>query len=129
MEEVLRLNCPLLGGERQLLPSSKLKKNTHIYLPSVYFTPRVETFSTVARKLGVDRQQLLALNSEAYSTVKRPVRGETKLKTGSKVLIPFDLSPKPVVQADDVAEMVLFLASNASRGCTGQEFKVDGGNI
>lgn len=103
MEEVLRLNCPLLGGERQLLPSSKLKKNTHIYLPSVYFTPRVETFSTVARKLGVDRQQLLALNSEAYSTVKRPVRGETKLKTGSKVLIPFDLSPKPVVQADDVA--------------------------
>lgn len=36
---------------------------------------------------------------------------------------------KRPIQADDVAEIVLFLASNASRGCTGQEFKVDGGNI
>jgi NAD(P)-dependent dehydrogenase (short-subunit alcohol dehydrogenase family) len=36
---------------------------------------------------------------------------------------------KRPMQADDVAEMVLFLASNASRGCTGQEFRVDGGNI
>lgn len=30
---------------------------------------------------------------------------------------------------EDVAEMVLFLASDASRGCTGQEFRVDGGNV
>lgn len=29
----------------------------------------------------------------------------------------------------DVAEMVLFLCSRASRGCTGQEFRVDGGNF
>jgi NAD(P)-dependent dehydrogenase (short-subunit alcohol dehydrogenase family) len=36
---------------------------------------------------------------------------------------------KRAMQADDVAEMVLFLASNASRGCTAQEFRVDGGNI
>ena len=33
---------------------------------------------------------------------------------------------RPMVEAD-VAEMVLFLASNASRGCTGAEFRVDGG--
>ncbi|MCR9178136.1 MAG: SDR family oxidoreductase [Alphaproteobacteria bacterium] len=36
---------------------------------------------------------------------------------------------KRAMQADDVAEMVLFLASCASRGCTAQEFRVDGGNI
>ena len=30
---------------------------------------------------------------------------------------------------EDVAEMVLFLASDAARGCTGQEFRVDGGNV
>ena len=30
---------------------------------------------------------------------------------------------------EDVAEMVLFLASDAARGCTGQEFRVDGGNF
>lgn len=36
---------------------------------------------------------------------------------------------KRPMQEDDVAEMVLFLASNASRGCTAQEFTVDGGNI
>jgi NAD(P)-dependent dehydrogenase (short-subunit alcohol dehydrogenase family) len=36
---------------------------------------------------------------------------------------------KRAMQADDVAEMVLFLGSNASRGCTAQEFQVDGGNI
>ncbi|UUX49941.1 SDR family oxidoreductase [Nisaea acidiphila] len=36
---------------------------------------------------------------------------------------------KRAMQEDDVAEMVLFLASNASRGCTAQEFTVDGGNI
>jgi NAD(P)-dependent dehydrogenase (short-subunit alcohol dehydrogenase family) len=36
---------------------------------------------------------------------------------------------KRAMQEDDVAEMVLFLASNASRGCTAQEFRVDGGNI
>ncbi len=33
---------------------------------------------------------------------------------------------RPMVEAD-VAEMVLFLASEASRGCTGAEFRVDGG--
>ncbi|WP_420405169.1 SDR family NAD(P)-dependent oxidoreductase [Nisaea sp.] len=36
---------------------------------------------------------------------------------------------KRAMLEDDVAEMVLFLASNASRGCTAQEFRVDGGNI
>ena len=36
---------------------------------------------------------------------------------------------KRPMAGDDVAEMVLFLASTASRGCTGQEFKVDGGNF
>lgn len=35
---------------------------------------------------------------------------------------------RPMVE-EDVAEMVLFLASDASRGCTGQEFKVDGGHF
>jgi NAD(P)-dependent dehydrogenase (short-subunit alcohol dehydrogenase family) len=30
---------------------------------------------------------------------------------------------------EDVAEMVLFLASDAARGCTGQEFRVDGGHF
>ena len=36
---------------------------------------------------------------------------------------------KRPMQADDVAELALFLGSNASRGCTGQEFRVDGGNF
>ena len=36
---------------------------------------------------------------------------------------------KRAMVEDDVAEMVLFLASQASRGCTGQEFRVDGGNF
>lgn len=34
---------------------------------------------------------------------------------------------KRAMAETDVAEMVLFLASNASAGCTGQEFRVDGG--
>lgn len=36
---------------------------------------------------------------------------------------------KRALAEDDVAEMALFLGSNASRGCTGQEFRVDGGNF
>jgi len=36
---------------------------------------------------------------------------------------------KRAMREDDVAEMVLFLASDASRGCTAQEFTVDGGNL
>ena len=36
---------------------------------------------------------------------------------------------KRALNEEDVAEMALFLASDASRGCTGQEFCVDGGNF
>lgn len=34
-----------------------------------------------------------------------------------------------LIQPDDIANMVLFLASHDSRFCTGQEFIVDGGWI
>jgi len=35
--------------------------------------------------------------------------------------------PIPYVEPEDVSEVVLFLASDASRYITGQQFRIDGG--
>ena len=80
---------------------------------------------SLARDFGADGIRVNEICPGAVWTEKQRVHGfdEAQLRefvTGKQSL-------EGVIQPDDIARMALFLASDDSRMCTGQQFVVDGG--
>lgn len=82
---------------------------------------------TLAREFGADGIRVNEICPGAVWTEKQRMHGfdENQLRD----LIKGKQSLHQVIQADDVGRMALFLASNDSAMCTGQQFIVDGGWI
>ncbi len=81
---------------------------------------------SLARDLGGEG---LRLNSVVPGAILTPRQLRDWISEADKAAILERQCLKRPMEGDDVAEMVLFLGSTASRGCTGQEFRVDGGNF
>lgn len=96
---------------------------------SVYATCKSAAFGltrTLARDFGAKG---IRVNSIIPGAILTPRQLRDWIDPETKKAILDRQCLKREMKEDDVAEMVLFLASNASRGCTAQEFTVDGGNI
>ena len=96
---------------------------------SVYASCKAAVFGltrTLAREFGRDN---IRVNSVVPGAILTPRQLELWI-TPEKIDAILDRQClKRQMREDDIAEMVLFLCSRASRGCTGQEFRVDGGNF
>jgi len=96
---------------------------------SVYNACKAAVFGltrTLARELGPDN---IRVNSVVPGAILTPRQLRDWISDADrKALIERQCLKREMVE-EDVAEMVLFLASAVSRGCTGQEFRVDGGNF
>ena len=94
---------------------------------SVYATGKAAAFGltrTLAREYGADGVRVNSVVPGAILTERQ--RALWVSPADEARLIENQCLKRPMVETD-VAEMVLFLASQAARGCTGQEFRVDGG--
>lgn len=96
---------------------------------AVYSSCKAAAFGltrSLARDFGIDGIRVNSLLPGAILTERQLrdwISEEDRLMMHERQCLKRDMVE------EDVAEMVLFLASNASRGCTGQEFRVDGGNF
>ena len=96
---------------------------------AVYSSCKAAAFGltrTLARDFGADG---IRVNSVLPGAILTDRQLRDWISEEDKAAILSRQCLKRVMVEEDVAEMVLFLASGASRGCTGQEFKVDGGNF
>ena len=94
---------------------------------SVYATSKAAVFGltrTLARQHGSSGVRVNSVVPGAILTERQ--RALWVSPEDEARLIENQCLKRPMVETD-VAEMVLFLASQAARGCTGQEFRVDGG--
>lgn len=94
---------------------------------SVYATSKAAVFGltrTLAREYGASGVRVNSVVPGAILTERQ--RALWVSPADEATLIERQCLKRPMTEPD-VAEMVLFLASRASRGCTGQEFRVDGG--
>ncbi len=96
---------------------------------AVYSSCKAAAFGltrSLARDFGVDGIRVNSLLPGAILTERQRrdwISEEDRIAIHGRQCLKRDMVE------EDVAEMVLFLASDASRGCTGQEFRVDGGNL
>lgn len=96
---------------------------------SVYGTCKAAVFGltrTLARDFG---EAGVRVNSVVPGAILTPRQLELWITPEKETAILDRQCLKRRMTEVDVAEMVLFLCSRASRGCTGQEFRVDGGNF
>lgn len=96
---------------------------------SVYGTCKAAVFGltrTLARDFG---EAGVRVNSVVPGAILTPRQLELWITPEKEKAILDRQCLKRRMTEIDVAEMVLFLCSRASRGCTGQEFRVDGGNF
>ena len=96
---------------------------------SVYASCKAAVFGltrTLAREFGRDN---IRVNSVVPGAILTPRQLELWITPEKIDAILERQCLKRQMKEDDIAEMVLFLCSRASRGCTGQEFRVDGGNF
>jgi len=96
---------------------------------AVYSSCKAAAFGltrSLARDFGVDGIRVNSVLPGAILT-ERQLRDWISEEDKAAILSRQCL--KRVMVEEDVSQMVLFLASGASRGCTGQEFRVDGGNF
>ena len=81
---------------------------------------------SLARDFGADK---IRVNTIVPGAILTPRQLRDWISEEDKAAIIDRQCLKRPLNEQDVAEMALFLASDASRGCTGQEFRVDGGNF
>lgn len=81
---------------------------------------------SLARELGPEN---IRVNSVVPGAILTPRQLRDWISEEDKAAIIARQCLKREMLEEDVAEMVLFLASDTSRGATGQEFRIDGGNF
>lgn len=117
------------AGEASVINFGSIAPTQGIRNLSVYNACKAAVFGltrTLARELGPDG---IRVNSVVPGAILTPRQLRDWISDADRKAIIESQCLKREMIEEDVAEMVLFLASTASRGCTGQEFRVDGGNF